>query len=81
MGTNAENRIDVIGKMQLFRTRPAAFMVRWRALQHELACKASRLDLLTEISEIVAAPRRAQNKSNDVTAHFQKSLLSNSMVS
>jgi len=78
MGTNAETQADIIGKTPLFRVRPTPFVVRWRALQHELAVKATRLDFLTKISEIVATPRRAQDKSN--SSQFRKSLLSNSIA-
>ena len=78
MGTNVENQADIIGKMHSFRARPTPFVVRWRVFQHELAVKATRLDLLTKISEIVATPRRAQDKSR--SSQFQKSLLSNSIA-
>jgi hypothetical protein len=78
MGTNVENQTDLNGKTQLFRARPTPFVVRWRAFQHELAAKATRLDFLTKISEIVATPRRPQDKSRP--SQFQKSLLSNSIA-
>jgi hypothetical protein len=80
MGTNVEKQSDLIGKTQLLRARPTPFVVRWRALQHELAFKATRLDFLTKISEIVATPRRAQDPSGVGSSQFQKSLLSNSLV-
>lgn len=79
MGTNSEKPAVLIGKMQLFRARPTPFVVRWRAFQHELAFKATRLDFLTKISEIVAKPRSAQNPSSD-SSPFRKSLLSNSIA-
>ena len=81
MGTNVKNYADLIGKTQPLRARSTPFVVRWRALQHELAVKATRLDFLTEISEIVPTPRRVQNKIRHVSREFQKSLLSNSMAS
>ena len=80
MGTNAEKQADSIGKTQFFRSRPAPFVVRWRAFQHELAFKATRLDFLTKISEIVATPRQAQENSGDASAQFRKSILTNSMA-
>jgi hypothetical protein len=79
MGTNSEKPADLIGKTQLFRARPTPFVVRWRALQHELAFKATRLDFLTKISEIVAKPRSARDQSN-ASSPFRKSLLSNSIA-
>jgi hypothetical protein len=79
MGTKREKPAVLIGKIQLFRTCPTPFVVRWRAFQHELAFKATRLDFLTKISEIVATPRSAQNQSN-ASSPFRKSLLSNSIA-
>jgi hypothetical protein len=86
MGTNTENHTSSIGKPPAFRPRTlnptTPFVVRWRALQHELALKTSRLDcFLTEISQIVAIPRRASAKTSDVSQNFQKSLLGNSIAS
>jgi hypothetical protein len=86
MGTNTENYADSTGKPPAFRLRKlnptTPFVVRWRALQLELAFKTSRLDcVLTEISQIVAIPRRAPVKTRDVSRQFRKSFLSNSMAS
>jgi hypothetical protein len=86
MRTNAENHTSATGKPPALRARnlkpTTTFVVRWRALQHELAFKTSRLDcFLTEISQIVAFRRRAAAKTSDVSQPFQKSLLSNSIAS
>jgi len=78
MGTNVKDQADRIGKTQFFRARSTPFVVRWRAFQHELAVKATRLDFVTKISEIVATPRRAQDKTR--SSQFRKSLLSNSIA-
>jgi len=78
MGTNVEFQTNLSCKTQFFQARPTPFVVRWRAFQHELAAKATRLDFLTRISEIVATPRRPQDKSR--SSQFQKSLLSNSIA-
>lgn len=81
MGTNVEKRAETIGKMRLLRARPTPFVVRWRAFQHELAVKATRLDFLTKISDIVATPRQVvQRPANTDSSQFQKSLLSNSIA-
>ena len=86
MGTNAENYSDSNTKPAAFRVarinQPTPFVVRWRALQHELAFKTGRLDcFITEISKIVAIPRRRSDKSSAVSPRFRKSFLSNSMAS
>jgi hypothetical protein len=84
MGTNSEKRNDTTGKTPFFRapklSRPASFMVRWHALQHEL--KTTRIDsFLKEISQIVARPRRLSTRTRGTLTRFQKSLLSNSLAS
>jgi hypothetical protein len=86
MGTNSENQTDSSGKTPLFRgsrlNRPTPFVVRWHALQRELAVKTSRLDnFLTEISQIIVTPRRASEKASDVSSRFEKSFLSDSIAS
>jgi len=78
MGTNVEKQNESSGKTQVFGVRPTPFVVRWRAFQHELAVKATRLDFVTKISEIVATPLRSPDKSN--SSQFRKSLLSNSIA-
>jgi hypothetical protein len=81
MGINVVNQTDSIGKTRLFRVRQTPFVVRWRAFQHELAVKATRLDFLTKISEIVAQPRQgARENFNTNSSPFQKSCLSNSIA-
>jgi len=82
MGTNTENLTDTNEKTPLSGVRrlnqPTAFVVRWRALQHEL--KVTRLGcFLTEISQIVAMPCRPF-KTDDTAPRFRKSLLSNSIA-
>ena len=81
MGPNSNNQIDSNGKTSVFRVRrmsqPTPFVVRWRALQHELAFNTARLDrFLTEFSQSVATPRRATDET-DAPEHFEKSVLSN----
>lgn len=80
MGTNSEKPADFIGKTQLSRSRPTSFVMRWRAFQHELAFKATRLDFLTKISEIVAKPRPAEDPAGVNSSPVRKSLLSNSIA-
>jgi hypothetical protein len=86
MGTNTENHTDLTENPPAFRARKlnptTPFVVRWRALQLELAFKTSRLDcVLTEISQIVSIPRRASVKTRDGSQQFRKSFLSDSMAS
>jgi len=80
MGTNVDHQPDLGGKTRLFRASSAPFVVRWRAFQHELALKATRLDFLTRISGIVATPHPTQDQSNGGSSQFRKSLLSNSIA-
>ena len=86
MGTNDQIYTAAGGNSPLLparrvENRPAPFVFRWRALQHELAFKTARLDCFATMrSEIVASPRSVSPESGAVSP-FGKSLLSNWIAS
>ena len=86
MGTNDQIYAVAGGKTLLLpvrrvKNRPASFVFRWRALQHEIAFKTARLDCFAmERCEIVAVPRPVSQESGTVST-FGKSLLSNWIAS
>jgi hypothetical protein len=85
MGTNVKIHYGQNGKLPFStvrRTNRTPFVVKWRAFQHEVAFKLSRLDCFsTGISEIVAMPCRTPLTDGDVSSPFRKSLLNGSIVS
>ena len=89
MGTNDQEHNALRGTNHFFssrraKNRPTPFVFQWRALQHELAFKISRLDnFLTGISEIVAVPCDVPPESDgDSDApRFRKSLAGNLIAS
>jgi hypothetical protein len=86
MGTNDQIYAAAGGKIPLspvgrVENRPAPFVFRWRAMQHELAFKTARLDgFATEGCDVVAVPRPVSSESRSA-APFGKFLSSNCIAS
>ena len=84
MGTNDENQTVNNGNAPLLpvtrESRFTPFVCKWRALQIERACAASRLDRFSkEISEKMAAPFRASLQADGFAS--EKSFLRNFIAS
>ena len=64
------------------KSRPAAFVIQWRAVQRELTFKTTQLERFSAgISGIVTVRRRASGKTLAAASLIAKSRLGNSIAS